>query len=232
MKAQHDIDSYVSDLRRRLHLPAEVLERIVTETEAHLQDRTAAHVANGRDRREAERLAVAEFGPAWRVALRFRLAYLDVWRVLAWTGAVLLIAHQLNWYLSWCPLWPRAISFLAAELPASLILGLVVMTLFRRRTIWGAGLVSIAFTVWYFYLEMWVTPAVPHTVRHIWSGWQSAFCVSYPGGPPASTLMNCLRDTDIFNVLIWAFAWTLMGVWAAGRIRETITDWRARRATA
>jgi hypothetical protein len=44
--------------------------------------------------------------------------------------------------------------------------------------------------------------------------------------------MNCLRDTDIFNVLIWAFAWTLMGVWAAGRIRETITDWRARRATA
>ena len=232
MKTQHDIASYVSSLRGRLHLRPEVLERIVTETEAHLQDRAAAHMAEGQDRREAESLAIAEFGPAWRVALRFRLAYLDVKKVLAWTGALLLIAHQLYCFFTWSAPWPRAITFVAAELPAWLILGFVAMTLFRRRIVWGAGLVSIAITVCWCYLEIWVWPASQYLVRHIWSGWQSGFCFSYPAGVPASTLINCLRDTLIFSVLIWTFAGTLIGVWVAGAIRARIAGKRARRAVA
>ena len=238
MKTQHDIASYVSSLRDRLHLRPEVLERIVTETEAHLQDRAAAHMAEGQDRREAESLAIADFGPAWRVALRFRLAYLDIWKGLAWTVALLLIAQRV-FSICYVAINPHlgvrhALmgEVMIGGLAIFLIAGFFVTAIFPRRAVLAAGIFASAlsaFDSWRL-IGMLRRTAGSEWSGHIWNGWQSGFSVR-----TSSTIAPhfvVYGDWIILLELLIYIAWTLMGVWVAGAIRAKVAGKRARRAIA
>ncbi|HEY3411462.1 MAG TPA: permease prefix domain 1-containing protein [Armatimonadota bacterium] len=238
MKTQNDIASYVSDLRNRLHLRPEVMERIIAETEAHLQDRASAHMSNGMGRSEAESLAVAEFGPAWRVALRFRLAYLQPMKVIAWTVALLLIAQRVYsiYYVSINPrlgvMHALMGEMMIGGLAVFLIAGFVVTAVFPRRAVLAGGLVASvlsAFDSWQL-VGMLRRTAGSEWSGHIWNGWQSGFSVR-----TSSTLHPqyvVYGDWMIILELLIYIAWTLMGVWVAGAIRAKIAERRARRAIA
>jgi HAAS domain-containing protein len=67
------IESYLAELARRL--PPACRRRFLAETEAHLRDRTAALVAEGLEREEAETQAVTSFGPVEAVASTIAKAY-------------------------------------------------------------------------------------------------------------------------------------------------------------
>lgn len=225
MKTQHDIASYVSSLRARLHLRAEVRERIVSEAEEHLQDRAAAHVADGMDRREAESMAVAEFGPAWRVALRFRLAYLDLKRVVAWAAVLGLISYRAyGTYPAVASLRNPALPFgylpiLVADIMRCLGSGVIVLVFFPRRLLFGAGVVSavpIALSWWF----LLCAPPAGYVARHIRCGWQSGFYIglTHPASLAHVHKTLILRDSAMITDLAFDFVWAVMGVWVAGAI--------------
>lgn len=245
MKPRNDITTYVSSLRGRLHLRPEVLERIITETEAHLQDRTAAHMGSGIDRREAESLAVAEFGPAWRVALRFRLAYLDLKKVLAWISAVLVVGHHLWGAFVFASdphgrPWFASLEYVAGYPTVSLICGLVCTALFPRKLWQGAALISMALTA--FVVRGFVNSAdrlgYYTLVGHVWKGWRSGILFQPVERTIAGTSVPyhsspyCLTDLQILGWLLMNFVWILVGVWVAEALREKIAGRRARRALA
>ncbi|WP_248959108.1 permease prefix domain 1-containing protein [Sphaerisporangium perillae] len=62
------IDDYVATLDRTLRGPARVRRDMVTEARDSLADTADAYLAEGVDRAEAERMAVAEFGPVRVIA--------------------------------------------------------------------------------------------------------------------------------------------------------------------
>lgn len=233
MKTQYDIDSYVSALRSRLHLKPEVRERIISEIEAHLQDRAVAHVADGMDRREAECLAVAEFGPAWRLALRFRLAYLDAKKMLAWAGALFLIARRVHYTYSAVPpsvfgkYWYFFVGRSVVGAGISLALGFGVTYLFPRRLVLGAAVATAASPA-YWWIRMFVLGDM--MAVHVWNGWKSVVVVRSLYVP--SHVFAQYRDTQLILGLLLSFAWILMGVWAARAIRAKFAQMYSGRAVA
>ncbi|GII84950.1 hypothetical protein Ssi03_29400 [Sphaerisporangium siamense] len=96
------IDDYVTELRRTLRGPIRLRRDMVTEARDSLADTADAYHAEGLDRTEAERLAVAEFGPVDEIAPGYQeeLAACQGRR----TAAVLFIAVPVNtgmWSLIW-----------------------------------------------------------------------------------------------------------------------------------
>lgn len=65
------VERYLDDLLRRLPGDAQAVRRALAEAEAHLYDAVEAHRAAGLSQEDAERAAIAEFGPAPVVARGF-----------------------------------------------------------------------------------------------------------------------------------------------------------------
>ncbi|SCG68391.1 permease prefix domain 1-containing protein [Micromonospora inositola] len=86
------IDAYLDRLFDRLAGTGAAGRRALVEAEDHLRSAAAQAVAEGTDRAEAERLAVARFGDATDIAARLRRAHTSTADVLrrAFTGAWLL----------------------------------------------------------------------------------------------------------------------------------------------
>jgi hypothetical protein len=95
------IEAYLDQLLAYLRGSAHDVRRILSETEEHLRDATAEHVAAGASEEEAQRRAIERFGPPRTVARRFsaRLAPVppaavvgEVARAAVLLGAVGLVA--------------------------------------------------------------------------------------------------------------------------------------------
>ncbi|MFC4530584.1 permease prefix domain 1-containing protein [Sphaerisporangium dianthi] len=112
------IDDYVTTLDRTLRGPARVRRDLVTEARDSLADATEAHLAEGVGRDEAERMAVAEFGPVGEIAPGYQeeLAAQQGRR----TAAVLFLTVPLM-TLIWSGIWivyPEPAATLIAGKPA------------------------------------------------------------------------------------------------------------------
>ena len=97
-----DVEGYVHHLGQRLRGPGRALRDVLQEVRDGLEDASDAHALEGADRREAERLAVAEFGALERIAgeLQRELAV----RQARWTAAWSALALVLLWLL-WDLVW-------------------------------------------------------------------------------------------------------------------------------
>ncbi|NAZ76948.1 hypothetical protein GTQ99_16180 [Kineococcus sp. T13] len=97
-----DVEGYVHHLGQRLRGPGRARRDVLQEVRDGLDDASDAHAVQGADRREAERLAVAEFGALDRIAreLQRELAV----RQARWTAAWSALALVLLWLL-WDLVW-------------------------------------------------------------------------------------------------------------------------------
>ena len=90
---EQPIDAYVTQLGRRLHLPAAERDQVLTEVRSHLEERAAALQETGTAPEQAERQAVAAFGSVPRISRGLRAAHPRPWGKRRWimgivTGAV------------------------------------------------------------------------------------------------------------------------------------------------
>ncbi len=142
------IEAYIGELDARLRGPASAKTDLLTEARDGLTDAADAYRAGGADEAEAERRAVADFGPAdliardYQAELGLRRDIRVLWELIA--GVPLLI---LGWDLArgfgdWsrfgdAPSWyHRAIGAadtLAALSPAVAVAGLIAARLLSRR---------------------------------------------------------------------------------------------------
>ncbi|CCH28194.1 permease prefix domain 1-containing protein [Actinosynnema sp. NPDC047251] len=104
------IDEYLAGLDRRLRGPAPVKRDLLAEAQDSLVDAAEAHAAGGLDVEQAQRRAVAEFGPVHRVARDYQglLALAHGVRTL-WTVALVLPLAHVLWELNrtfWIGAWP------------------------------------------------------------------------------------------------------------------------------
>ncbi|MEU4807057.1 permease prefix domain 1-containing protein [Actinosynnema sp. NPDC023587] len=103
------IDEYLTSLDRRLRGPEQVKDDLLAEARDSLDDAAAAHAAGGLDAEEAQRRAVAEFGPVTLIARDYQglLALAHGVRTLWTVILVLPLAHVL-WELNrsfWIGSW-------------------------------------------------------------------------------------------------------------------------------
>ncbi len=90
---EHPIDVYITQLGRRLHLPGAERDQVLTEVRGHLEERATALQETGISPEQAERQAVAAFGPLPRISRGLRAAHPRPWGTRRWiiglvTGAV------------------------------------------------------------------------------------------------------------------------------------------------
>jgi len=236
MNESNTIEAYVTNLRSRLHLDPEAVERIASETEEHLRDRAAAHAGTVMDQRQAETLAIAEFGPAWRVALRFDVEYLQPLKLLAFAGVILfaVLAFCRGSWQTETALWTFSLLTALAVIDVWLAIGFVLTALFPRGIFRGAVVISIAwvaFSTWMQVSGGRPMASVPAVV--IWDGWQSG--IYYLLRPPSFTRAfnaTAVQFASIPESLLLTIAFTLSGVWASGWFRRKLAGSRGGRATA
>ena len=97
---EHPIDSYISQLAQRLHLPARERDQVLAEVRAHLEERAGALHETGVWTEQAERQAVQAFGPVGRISQELRASHPIAWGARRWivgmlAGAVVLYALYL-----------------------------------------------------------------------------------------------------------------------------------------
>ena len=90
---EHPIDSYLTQLARRLHLPAAERDQVLAEVRGHLEERARALHQTGVSEEHAERQAVLVFGPVGRISQELRASHPIPWGKWRWlvgivTGAV------------------------------------------------------------------------------------------------------------------------------------------------
>jgi hypothetical protein len=90
---EQPIDAYITQIGRRLHLPEAERDQVLTEVRSHLEERAAALQETGTSPEQAERQAVAAFGPVTRISRGLRAAHPRPWGPVRWivgivTGAV------------------------------------------------------------------------------------------------------------------------------------------------
>ena len=90
---EHPIDVYITQLARRLHLPAAERDQVLAEVRAHLEERAGALHETGVSEEHAERQAVQAFGPVGRISRELRASHPIAWGKCRWivgmlTGAV------------------------------------------------------------------------------------------------------------------------------------------------
>jgi hypothetical protein len=111
-----------------------------------------------------------------------------------------------------------------------LTFGFIVTAIARRRVILGAALMSTAYCAFMWWMILGFSRPADYVVRHTWNGWQSGFYEHWshvdPFYPPRNIIL--LRDSWMITGLVSSFAWTLIGVWAAGRIRARLAQRRSR----
>ncbi|MGZ3140652.1 permease prefix domain 1-containing protein [Lentzea chajnantorensis] len=90
------IDRYVTDLGSRLRGSKRQVRDLLAETRDSLSDATEAHVESGLTEQEAQRRAVAEFGPVKEIANEYQaeLAVAYGTRTLIWLAIVLPLLHM------------------------------------------------------------------------------------------------------------------------------------------
>lgn len=114
------VEHYLDDLLRRLPGDAHAVRRALAEAEAHLYDAVEAHRAAGLAQEDAERAAVAEFGPAPVVAGGFgSLRPSDLVRPVVLLGAIGLLAVGLSGALSELMGRVWGARFVAGDLPGA-----------------------------------------------------------------------------------------------------------------
>ena len=97
---EHPIDIYITQLARRLHLPAAERDQVLAEVRGHLEERAGALHETGVSEEHAERQAVQAFGPVGRISQELRAAHPIAWGTRRWlvgmlTGAVVIYALYL-----------------------------------------------------------------------------------------------------------------------------------------
>jgi hypothetical protein len=87
---EHPIDVYISQLARRLHLPAAEREQVLAEVRGHLEERARALHATGVSGEHAEQQAVQAFGPVGRISRELRASHPISWGKRRWIVGVLM----------------------------------------------------------------------------------------------------------------------------------------------
>ncbi|RSM82915.1 hypothetical protein DL991_03500 [Amycolatopsis sp. WAC 01375] len=143
------IEAYIGDLDARLRGPSAAKADLLTEARDGLVDAADAYLAGGVDEAEAERRAVADFGPAELIArdyqaeLGLRRDIRVLWELIAGVPLLILAWDLARAFADWSrlgasPSWyHRAIGVadtLAALSPAVAVAGLLAARLLSRRT--------------------------------------------------------------------------------------------------
>jgi hypothetical protein len=87
---EHAIDSYLTHLGRRLHLPAAERDQVLAEVRGHLEERARALRATGVSEEQAERQAVLAFGPVGRISQELRVSHPVAWGKRRWMVGMLM----------------------------------------------------------------------------------------------------------------------------------------------
>jgi hypothetical protein len=82
---EHPIDIYISQLARRLHLPAAECTQLLAEVRGHLEERARALHETGVSEEQAERQAVQAFGPLRRISWELQASHPIAWGKRHWT---------------------------------------------------------------------------------------------------------------------------------------------------
>jgi hypothetical protein len=120
MSSREPIEDYLDDLFLALTGSPREVRRTLVEVEEHLIDSAAAHRARGLAPMEAERAAVADFGPVESVARDFdRRSWRDLVRPLTLLAAVGLVAVGLSGAIAEVMGRVWGASFVAGDLPGT-----------------------------------------------------------------------------------------------------------------
>jgi hypothetical protein len=85
---EHPIDAYISQLARRLHLPAAERDQVLDEVREHLKERAGALHETGVSEGHAERQAVQAFGAVSRISRELRASHPIPWGKWRWIVAI------------------------------------------------------------------------------------------------------------------------------------------------
>ena len=86
---EHPIDVYLTQLARRLHLPAAERDQVLAEVRGHLEERAGALHEAGVSEEHAEHQAMRAFGPVSRISRLLRASHPIAWGKRRWIVGML-----------------------------------------------------------------------------------------------------------------------------------------------
>jgi len=202
------VDRFVQAIQQRLRCPVERRATVLEELRAHLDDRTEALLPRW-TRDQAERRAVREMGPAWRLALRLSMA--NGWHIAPW-----LVRH----------VWAASLGLLVLAAGASPFVGVSRMD-WQLLKVDSAGFAAFVFIFGYGVAQLargwlWATvPLILLTPSWVIGGdrapadtavWVAAICLcvgAMLGDRPGATSRRWAGWVGASGAVIWPLAWSV-----------------------
>ena len=145
----HPIDIYISQLARRLHLPAAEREQLLAEVRGHLEERAGALHETGVSEEQAERQAVQAFGPLRRISRELRASHPIAWGKRRWIAGLVTGAGVTG------ALW---------------VVGTVPVIMYQFSTIVLSGAPPMPMLLWHSLLDSLLSGPAVFGAFH-WLGW-------------------------------------------------------------